>query len=174
MLCYLDFGELALTDDERQWLAKTCPYFSSSYLTYLQSYRFNPSQVQITFNPKSPAEINDPTGSHELGRIEISATGPWVETILWEVPLMATLSEIYFTTVDRDWSYAGQEEEAYEKGKRLLESGCTFSEFGTRRRRSYDIQDLVVGTLVRVGKDFPQLKGKVGGTSNVCRVFFNY
>lgn len=42
------------------------------------------------------------------GRIEIEASGPWAEAILWEVPLMATLSEIYFTTVDKDWNYDGQ------------------------------------------------------------------
>ena len=42
------------------------------------------------------------------GRIEIEASGPWVEAIFWEVPLMATLSEIYFTTVDKDWDYDGQ------------------------------------------------------------------
>ena len=42
------------------------------------------------------------------GRIEIEASGPWVETILWEVPLMATLSEIYYTTADKDWTNDGQ------------------------------------------------------------------
>ena len=45
---------------------------------------------------------------NELGKIEIEAAGPWHETILWEVPLMSTLSELFFTTVDRDWSYDGQ------------------------------------------------------------------
>lgn len=43
------------------------------------------------------------------GQIEIEASGPWVETILWEVPLMATLSETYFQTDDTDWNYEGQE-----------------------------------------------------------------
>ena len=56
--------------------------------------------VKVTFNEK-PEDRN-------LGRIEIEAAGPWRETILWEVPLMATLSEIYFKVVDTDWSYDGQ------------------------------------------------------------------
>lgn len=57
---------------------------------------------------------------------------------------------------------------AYKKAKQLLEAGCVFSEFGTRRRRSYHIQDLVVETLLKAEKDvMPQTKGKVFGTSNV-------
>ncbi len=38
----------------------------------------------------------------------MEASGPWAEAILWEVPLMATLSEIYYITVDKDWSNDGQ------------------------------------------------------------------
>lgn len=56
---------------------------------------------------------------------------------------------------------------AYEKGKRLVEAGCAFSEFGTRRRRSYHVHDLVVGQLARAAKDYSE-KGKFLGTSNVC------
>jgi nicotinate phosphoribosyltransferase len=55
---------------------------------------------------------------------------------------------------------------AYGKGVRLLEAGCTFSEFGTRRRRSYHIQDVVIGQLSRAEKDRPGM-GKFNGTSNV-------
>ncbi|KAI0081529.1 nicotinate phosphoribosyltransferase [Panus rudis PR-1116 ss-1] len=153
------FNELKVTEDERKWLEKTCPYFTQDYLDYLCSLRFKPEQVKVTFNPK-PDDAN-------LGRLEIEATGPWVETILWEVPLMAVLSELHFTTADTDWDYEGQEELAYEKGRQLLEAGCVFSEFGTRRRRSYYIQDLVVQTLLKVSKDHPDLPGKVMGTSNV-------
>lgn len=58
--------------------------------------------MHVKFIPLSDQE-------KELGNLEISATGPWVETILWEVPLMACLSEIYFRTADRDWTYDGQE-----------------------------------------------------------------
>jgi nicotinate phosphoribosyltransferase len=58
---------------------------------------------------------------------------------------------------------------AYEKGQVLLEAGCTFSEFGTRRRRSYYTQDVVVQSLIRASNDMPD-KGKVSGTSNVSRV----
>jgi nicotinate phosphoribosyltransferase len=169
---------MSLTDDELQWLRTTCPFFKPNYLEYLSNYRFKPDQVQITFTPISV--------DGEYGDLEIIATGLWVETIFWEVHLMACLSEIFFRTVDTDWSYEGQagtlhlyiyifeayqsyQETAYEKGTALLKAGCVFSEFGTRRRRSYHIQDLVVQTLVRAYQDLPS-KGKLAGTSNVSIV----
>jgi nicotinate phosphoribosyltransferase len=45
--------------------------------------------------------------------------------------------------VDTDWSHDGQVELARQKGIELLEHGCTFSEFGTRRRRDLQTQDLL-------------------------------
>ncbi|KIK63229.1 hypothetical protein GYMLUDRAFT_41554 [Collybiopsis luxurians FD-317 M1] len=152
------FNQIKLTPSERDWLAETCPYFPSEYLGYLENYRFKPEQVHAEFVPI------DNSGSK--GHIEITAEGPWVETILWEVPLMACLSEIYFTTVDTDWSYEGQEGIAYQKGKTLLEAGCVFSEFGTRRRRSFHTQDFLVRELIRASRDVPN-SGKLTGTSNV-------
>jgi len=112
----------------------------------------------VSFVPRAP-------DSNE-GRIEIEASGTWAEAIFWEVPLMATLSEIYYITVDKDWNYDGQGDLAYEKGTKLTEAGCAFSEFGTRRRRSYRAQDLVVSQLAHAAKD-RRGKGRVLGTSNV-------
>ncbi|KAI0270803.1 Quinolinate phosphoribosyl transferase [Russula aff. rugulosa BPL654] len=154
------FSTLSLTPEERTWLQNTCPYFKPSYLDYLAAYRFKPSQVQVSFVPRAP-------DSNE-GRIEIEASGPWAEAILWEVPLMATLSEIYYTTVDKDWDYEARPDpdRAYEKGTKLLEAGCVFSEYGTRRRRSYHTHDLIVSQLVRAHRDRPG-RGKLSGTSNV-------
>lgn len=97
-----DFDRLTLTQEERDWLKKTCPYFSDEYLEYLSNYRFDTSQVHIKFT------VERTEGDEEYGHIDIEAVGPWIEAIFWEVPLMATLSEIYFTTVDTDWSLEGQ------------------------------------------------------------------
>jgi len=87
---------LSLTPEERTWLQTACPFFEPAYLDYLAAFRFEPSQVRTSFVPRAP--------SSDEGRIEFEASGPWAEAILWEVPLMATLSEIYFNTVDRDWN----------------------------------------------------------------------
>lgn len=95
------FALLSLADDELQWLKESCPYFTPTYLSYLSSYRYKPEQVSITFVPLS--------SDGQQGNVEILVSGLWAEVILWEVPLMACLSESYFQTVITDWSYDGQE-----------------------------------------------------------------
>ncbi|KAH7884584.1 Quinolinate phosphoribosyl transferase [Phlebopus sp. FC_14] len=159
------FRDVALTSEEREWLSKTCPYFHTDYLDYLQGFRFKPEQVSIKFTPVSD--------DGERGNVDIKAIGPWVEAILWEVPMMACLSELYFMIGDTDWDYYGQKEEAFGKALDLLEAGCTFSEFGTRRRRSYHTQDLVIASIIDASKSYTlsaagkDKRGKLAGTSNL-------
>lgn len=92
---------LALTPSEYMWLNSTCSYFTSEYLSYLSEYRFKPDQVIIKFHPSPQDPIH--------GTLDMEIVGPWVETILWEVPLMSLLSEAYFTIDNCDWTYDGQE-----------------------------------------------------------------
>ncbi|KAG2062531.1 Nicotinate/Quinolinate PRTase C-terminal domain-like protein, partial [Suillus decipiens] len=134
-----------------------CKYFKPGYLDYLQSYRFKPDQISVTFIP-SP---DDP----DVGSVKIEARGLWVETVLWAVPLMACLSEMYFRYADRDWDYTGQEEQAAHKATSLLDARCMFGEFGTRRRRSFATHDLVVRGIKKA-RDAHEWKEGFFGTSN--------
>ncbi|KAF8318458.1 nicotinate phosphoribosyltransferase [Clavulina sp. PMI_390] len=158
-----DFANRQLQDDEVAWLKRRCSWFKDSYLDYLKAFRFHPDdQVSITFEPS--------TANPDRGQIQIEVHGLWAETILYEVPLMAALSEAYFTTDDTDWSLQGQEENAYQKGLQLLKHGVQLSEFGTRRRRSFETHQLVMQGLMRAHKEIsadPQYKGQLRGTSNV-------
>ena len=88
------------------------------------------------------------------GDLEVAVRGKWVETVLYEIPLLVLVSECYFRFSDTDWNDDGQEERAYEKGIRLLSNGCVFSEFGTRRRRSYRTQEQILLGLMRAAKTF--------------------
>jgi nicotinate phosphoribosyltransferase len=117
---------LALGDEELRYLRQACPYFQPAYLAYLQNYRFDPQEVQ--------AELD------VAGRLAVTIRGPWHRTTLWEVPLLATISELYFRHVRTDWNRDGQLAKIRGKGERLRQAGCTFADFGT-----YDVKP--VGTI---------------------------
>lgn len=95
--------------------------------------------------------------------------GKWVDTILYEIPILALTSEAYFKFMDTDWNYDNQVEKAKTKGLALLEAGCIFSEFGTRRRRDYHTQALVFKGLRDASEEAVKAgyQGKLSGTSNV-------
>jgi nicotinate phosphoribosyltransferase len=158
-------ANVTLSPEELQYLRKTCPYFNESFLQYIETFRLNPKkQVLLSFRP-----ISDTGNDDDLGDIDLQITGLWVETIPYEIPLLALISECYFRFMDRDWNYDGQFERAKDKGLKLLEDGCIFSEFGSRRRRDYHTQDLVIQGLKVAQEEAAQKgwKGELSGTSNV-------
>ncbi|KAI6082470.1 nicotinate phosphoribosyltransferase [Hypoxylon rubiginosum] len=159
-------GNISLSEDELRYLQTHCKYLSPPYLEFLKEFRLKPrEQLNPSFHPVGP----DTGAEDELGDIHIDIKGKWVDTILYEIPLLALTSEAYFKFMDTDWNYDGQEEKAYSKGMQLLEAGCILSEFGSRRRRDYHTQALVFRGLVKASKDAQKrdLPGKLSGTSNV-------
>lgn len=136
---------LAATQEELTWLAATATYLKPWYFEYLRNYRYNPSQVKAWLDGDA--------------NLHIKIKGKWCETILWEVKLMAIISELYFKIVDKNWTMDGQAEKAREKMRKLQLSNCITTDFGTRRRRNYETQDLVVREM----KEFKCF----AGTSNV-------
>jgi nicotinate phosphoribosyltransferase len=174
-----------LTDDEKDWLSLQCRFFPKSYLDYLKTYRFRPDeQLELQFHPHKsasttgtengqPAKRDDhvengaaseDAGEAEKGDLEISIKGLWSDTILYEVPLLSMVSEAYFETVDREWNYDSQTEKAKSKAEELFSAGCKFSEFGTRRRRSWKTQSMVIEGIKQVVDNNPDY---VFSTSNV-------
>lgn len=135
---------VALQSSEALWLEQNVPFLGHQYVEYLRNYRFDPKEVDAKI-------VN--------GDLALRIKGTWDRTILWEVPLMAMISELYFTHCDTDWTYdeEAQRQRLVEKGNMLGDTN--FADFGTRRRRNYRIQDLVVNTL----KD----RVNFNGTSNV-------
>lgn len=154
-----------MSDDEFQFLKNKCPYLDEQYLRFLSQFRLHPSkQLKLVFTP-----TEDTGADTDFGDFRIITEGLWLDTILYEIPLLALISEAYFKFCDRDWEYVGQVEKAYQKGLKLQEEGCIFSEFGTRRRRDYHTQDLVLQGLRRAQDEATQKgwTGKLSGTSNV-------
>lgn len=164
-LTRIELGNIALSNEELRFLQSTCTYLNKTYLDFLKDFRLNPrEQVEASFKP-----TNDTGGDDDIGEVDLVVKGSWVDTILYEIPLLALTSEAYFRFIDTDWTYDGQEEQAYAKGMRLLEAGCVVSEFGTRRRRDYHTQALVFRGLVKARKEGEKtgLPGQISGTSNV-------
>lgn len=145
-------ASLKLTKDEKQWLCVTCPYLDPVYLDFLEGYCYDPSEVRII-------QTND--------HLEVFAEGYWYRTILWEVPLLCLISEIFYALQQMQKE---NDEKIVEKTKNKIEAytglGVTIAEFGTRRRYSFHVHQLVVGTLKKYGKTF-------AGTSNVHLAMVN-
>ncbi|KAJ5782101.1 Nicotinate phosphoribosyltransferase-related protein [Penicillium paradoxum] len=156
---------IRVTAEEREWLRQNCPYLNEAYLAYLETFQLKPTeQIKIKFTPEQDTGSDD-----DEGILEYIIEGLWLETILYEIPLLALTSQAYFMFSDKDWDYEDQEEKAYRKGCTLLENGCVFSEFGSRRRRDYHTHDLVMKGLSRAAEEGKK-KGWTGvltGTSNV-------
>jgi len=85
-----------VTPDEIAWLRKTCSYLPEKYFDFLESFRLYP-QKQVTL-----------TWHDDQQDISILMHGRWIDTILYEIPILALVSEAYFRFVDTDWDYVGQ------------------------------------------------------------------
>lgn len=130
-----EMAKLKLTKEEKKFLQETCPYLDLPYIDFLEGYRYDPSEVKIEQNG------ND---------ISVTVEGLWYRTILWEVPLLALISELHYKMnhMERD-SNKVIIANTLQKAKKLDELGVTFAEFGTRRRHSYDVHNLVVESLIK-------------------------
>lgn len=142
-----EMSKLKLTLLEKEYLRKTCPYLNLPYLDFLEGYRYNPSEVKIT---------------QQGNNLSVVVEGLWYRTILWEVPLLSLISELYYklNQLIRD-SDKKIYDNTINKAKELKELNVTFAEFGTRRRHSYDVHDLVVQSLIENNNE------NFIGTSNV-------
>jgi len=158
-------GNITLSTEELEYLKTTCTFLSEAYLLFMKDFKMRPSEeVDMEFHAEQDNGSED-----DVGDVEMHVKGLWVDTILYEIPLLALASEAYFKFIDRDWSHEGQVDKAKDKGLRLLKNGCMVSEFGSRRRRDYHTHELVLEGLKKASEEgatqgYP---GKITGTSNV-------
>ena len=145
---------VTITDDEIYFMRRRCTYIPGWFYNYLKGYRFNHRWVDV----RQDAE----------GHLEIDIEGSWAETILLEVKILAIVSELYYIMTGQcgAFDYGRYYHKSYRKAERLLEAGCVYSDFGTRRRASFEAED----TVVRAMKDCEashKWPGRFVGTSNV-------
>lgn len=145
---------VVITDEEIAFMRRRCRYIPSWFYSYLKGYRYDRRRVRIA--------------QDEEGHLDIEFEGCWSDTILLEVKVLAIVSELYYLMTG-EASRLDYEEYYYKsqtKARRLIEAGCSFSDFGTRRRASFRAQD----TAVRAMKECQEESrgpGKFVGTSNV-------
>ena len=135
---------LSLSDEAEKFMRRKCYYFDSVFFDLLKGFRFNPDEVVIR---------------QDNGQVDVEINGLWYRTVLWEVPLMSIISELYFRMTGQEARQV--EEKAAEKAKQLFDMGAEISEFGTRRRYSFAVQDKVL-EILKNGMD-----RYLNGTSNV-------
>lgn len=136
---------LYLEKFEASFLKEKCKFLPAAYIDFLFGYRYDPDEITI-----------DHTDDDEL---IIKISGYWYRTILWEVPIMAIVSEVYNNycgniPTEDGWNEFRKRNNI--KGNAL--KGLTYADFGTRRRLSFQAQKIAVQWL--------RLKGLMG-TSNV-------
>lgn len=137
-------GSLSLTEDEAAFL-KSIRYVAPEFIDFLRGFSLDPAQVEIR------AEDG----------LSIRIRGSWLSTILFEVPVLAIVNELYTRR------HYPPTEALLAEGRRRLDGkiaaidACPvplrLMEFGTRRRYSQAWQEEVVDAL----------KDRLIGTSNV-------
>ncbi len=140
--------ELRFREDELDWL-RALRYVKSDFVDFLALFHFNRKHIDIR------ADGND---------LAISIKGPWLHTILFEVPVLSIVNEVYFrNTQPTPDLVEGRKRLASKLAlvRDLPESlAFSFADYGTRRRFSHAWQREVLAT-VRA-----EASGAFVGTSN--------
>ena len=139
-------------------------HFRKNELDYLRSLRFMKSDfidfLELFHLKRSSIVVKKAEGSDT--DIEIRIRGPWLHTIMFEIPVLAIVNECYYRKFYPNQDLA----EGRRRLKAKIESikdiqDIGISEYGTRRRFSKAWQEEVIKTMqATMGKQFT-------GTSNV-------
>ncbi|MDD4975495.1 MAG: nicotinate phosphoribosyltransferase [Bacteriovorax sp.] len=136
--CQIDLMvDLQLQVLEKAFLQSKIRFLTPDFIEFLSDFRFDPLTVTV---------INDD------GELRIHIKGKWVNTILWEVPILAIVSEAYFCTlpnVNLEHSYQIGREKLAKKIELINFYHLPINEMGTRRRFTREWQDEMVSTLAR-------------------------
>lgn len=134
-LCSLSFKE-----EELQYLSGL-RFMKSDFVDFLSLFHLKEKYIRVERDPSSPFGI------------EISIEGPWLHTILFEIPVLAIVNEVYF----RHRMPVPDVAEGMRRLRTKIDllknepdnGNLKISDFGTRRRFSRVWQQQVTETLIR-------------------------
>ena len=156
-LCSLQFKDAELS------YLRSMRFIKSDFVDFLGLFRLNEKYINIIPLPS--------------GELDIRIRGPWLHTILFEIPVLAIVNEVYFRNT--------QPKPDLAEGRRRLEAKIAqlqddhladlkIADYGTRRRFSNEWHEEVLRTLSdKLGAVIsPQPRGlsklpQFAGTSNV-------
>lgn len=143
---------LTFTEDELEYL-RSLRFIKNDYVEFLSLFHLKEKYVEVKASEDYPCGI------------DIHIAGPWLHTILFEIPVLAIVNEVYFRRTQPNLTD--------EEGIRRLDAkiamilnependGLRISDYGTRRRFSHAWQEQVILRLREgLGEHFL-------GTSNV-------
>lgn len=144
--------ELMFKPEELEFLGSH-RFIKSDYIDFLTLFRLQRKYINVT-------QLNE-------NEIDVAIKGPWLHTIPFEIYVLSIINELYFRknfggNTEANWAVGKEklaEKIAMIKDKEGLED-IRISDFGTRRRFSFEWQDYVVGQMKQLGENFT-------GTSNV-------
>lgn len=148
-LCNLRF-----TENEIDYLSNIY-YIKPDFIQFLKLFQMNEDYVHI--------------GKDKQDQLEIKVRGPWLHTILFEVPILAIVEEVYSRYFHPDVDFKEGEQQLKQKTKMIaahpLGDQLKIMEFGTRRRFSRGWQKQVLEHLIENNAD------NLVGTSNVLYAY---
>jgi nicotinate phosphoribosyltransferase len=147
-LCSLTFKE-----SELQYL-RSMRFIKSDFVDFLGLFKLNEKYIEVT-----------PLAS---GEIDITIRGPWLHTILFEIPVLAIVNEVYFRNTQKVPDLMEGRRRLDTKIAQLQAPGLEIlkiADYGTRRRFSRAWHEEVLRVLsARLGTG---PSGQLAGTSNV-------
>ena len=146
-LCKLQF-----TEQELEWM-RAMRFIKSDFVDFLGLFRLNEKYIDVVGLPS--------------GEIDIRIQGPWLHTILFEIPVLAIVNEVYFRNTQPVPDYVQGRQRLDTKIAQLQEADLgdlKIADYGTRRRFSKAWHEEVLRVLTsRLGSG---ATGRFAGTSN--------
>lgn len=128
-----NLGMLRLTNSELDYMTSNCRFVPQVYWEWLYSFRFNSGKVQVWLDDKK--------------HLHITVTDYLYKVTLYEVPVLAIISELRNRVLGNNCDMSEVIKKLEPKLRLSNVAGIKFSEFGTRRRFSYNVQDEVVSAI---------------------------
>ena len=155
-LCSLHFHDAELA------YLRSLRFIKSDFVDFLGLFHLNEKYISVQALPS--------------GEIDIRIQGPWLHTILFEIPVLAIVNEVYFRNTHRLPDLVeGRRRLDVKVGQLRCEglSDLKIADYGTRRRFSQAWHEEVLRVLsVRLGTvqspgNASGVAGQLAGTSNV-------